>query len=204
MTSRRDFLHSAAVLSAAPLASGTALGAEDAKPRIENAIPDIAAAGFSAVFDARFPASRAFGERARGLGALTGGFDGDVTHLWRTELLARWKAKPALTVGLTDRHALFVLERLAWDQGMRVVFEAEHQPASGDRALHRIVRAGRGDLDASLSSAADRWAETLADHLLADPQLASADVSPTGAAMASHLAEPSKLHSWIIAPRNAA
>jgi hypothetical protein len=43
----------------------------------------------------------------------------------------------------------------------------------------------------------------LAEVLVAGSHVARRDFRPSGAAMAAYPGEPTKLHSWIIAPRQA-
>jgi hypothetical protein len=47
------------------------------------------------------------------------------------------------------------------------------------------------------------WPTVLADQLLTGSRVATRDFSPSGAAMAASIDEPTKLYSWIIAPRTA-
>src|SRR5690606_5304358 len=137
------------------------------------------------------------------LGAQAWPIAGDITELWQTELLTRWQARPGAIAGLTERPALFLLERLAWDHGLRVVFEAEHEPLSRSAALHRVVRTDAPDLALELDAAGASWPSALADALIAAGSVASADFRPTDSGLAARLGEPMKLHSWIIAPRSA-
>ena len=86
---------------------------------------------YKVVFDQRFPASVAFAREMSQLGAPIHAIDGDITDLWFHDLHAAWKKQPVAIAGLTAHGALFCLERLAWDHGMRVVFREEH-PADVD------------------------------------------------------------------------
>jgi hypothetical protein len=191
--SRRDFLHSAAVLSATPLA-GQAVFAAGREP--------VALKGV--VYDRRHVESRSFAGRAAGFGAPIRAIEGDITDLWQHELAARWQAGATAIAGLTERPALFVLERLAWDHGLRVVFEAEHVPDAAGFAEHRLVRTANPALALDLRSAGPSWPVALADRLFSGTRITTRDFTPSGAALAAHLAEPVKLYSWIIAPRSAA
>lgn len=193
MTNRRQFLQTAAALSAAPLAGRAAFADER----------EAAALG-AVIFDARHGDARRFGTRAGSLGAPLRAIEGDITPLWQHELLARWKAAPAAIAGLTERPALFLLERLAWDHGMRVVFEAEHEPVAGGGAIHRVLRTADPRLSRELEAAGPGWPSTLADALVAVGRAPARDFRPTDAGLAARLGEPAKLHSWIIAPRSAA
>ena len=196
MPSRRHFLKSAAVISASPLA-GRIVFADGAEPAALDAL----------VVDTRHHDARAFALRAARWSAPVREIGGDITELWQRELRVRWQggAAAVAVAGLTERPALFLLERLAWDYGLRVVFEAEHETAGEGSAAHRVVRSARADLKGRLEAAGPMWAAVLADSLLAGASgLASRDFRPTEAAMASSLDEPTRLHSWIIAPRPAA
>jgi hypothetical protein len=193
MTNRRQFLQTAAALSAAPLAgrAGFAGGSEPA-------------ALAAVVFDSRYRCARDFGAHAGPLGAALRAIDGDITALWQNELLARWKSSPAAVAGLTERTALFLLERLAWDQGLRVVFEAEHELSADNNATHRVLRSADPGLALALDDAGSYWPAVLAEALIAGNLAPVRDYRPTDAALAARLGEPAKLYSWIIAPRTAA
>ena len=73
-----------------------------------------------AVYDSRFAAARAFAAQAKLRGWTTAAIQGDVTDLWYHDLHARWRQGPAAVAGVTAANSLFVLERLAWDAGLRV------------------------------------------------------------------------------------
>ena len=157
------------------------------------------------IYDSRHGESRSFGGRARHLGLSTHTIEGDITGLWQTELRALWTEAPVIIAGLTERPALFLLEQLGWDHGLRVVYQAEHGVRAAGGAEHRIVRSAHPGLRRELEAAGAMWPHALAGQILTAPrEVASNDYTPSGAAMASSLREPTKLHSWIIAPRSAA
>ncbi len=193
MTNRREFLQTAAALSAAPLA-GRAAFAENHAAAVLDAV----------IFDARHAEARGFGARAALLGAPLRPIAGDITDLWQQELLPHWRQAPAAIAGLTERPALFLLERLAWEHGLRVVFEAEHEPVAHGVAIHRVVRTADERLARELESAGSAWPGALADALVGTTLAPARDTRPSDAALAAHLHEPAKLYSWIIAPRSAA
>jgi len=193
VTNRREFLRTAAALSAAPLAGRAAFAGGRER-----------AALAAVIIDSRHAEARDFGARAGTLGAPLHVIEGDVTNLWQNELLGRWKAAPAAVAGLTERPALFLLERLAWDHDLRVVYEAEHRPDERGDAAHRIVRSADRSLGLELAAAGRRWPGVLADALVAGIGAPSRDFRPTDAGLAAHLGEPTLLLSWIIAPRIAA
>jgi hypothetical protein len=103
--------------------------------------------------------------------------------------------------GLTERPALFLLERLAWDHGLRVVFEAEHDPDGRGGAAHRSC-ARRSGPRARARRRGAGLAGVLADALIAGHRHCGARLPPDRAGLAAHLGESMKLYSWIIAPRH--
>lgn len=189
MTNRREFLQAAAVLTSAPLLN-----------RVTFADGGTAVALNAVVFDSRHPQACNFAARAGQLGAPVHAIEADITEIWQSELLKRWQTGPAVIVGLTERPALFLLERLAWDHGLRVVFEAEHAP---DGAAHRVLRSGDAGLAGQLAAAGRDWPRVLADSVIAGTDATTRDYRPTDAAMAAYPGAPVTLHSWIIAPRQA-
>jgi hypothetical protein len=193
VTNRRQFLQTAAVLSAAPLAGRAAFAPGHASTALA-----------AVVVDSRYCEARDFGARAALLGAPLRAIEADITDLWQHELLGRWKASPAAVAGLTERPALFLLERLAWDYGLRVVFEAEHASAGQGVAAHRVVRTADPRLALELEAAGSNWTSILADALVAGTDAAARDFRPTSTGLAARLDAPTTtLYSWIIAPRTA-
>jgi hypothetical protein len=79
-----------------------------------------------AVFDERFAECRDFAAELRSAGVRTSAICGDVAALWYDDLRARLSENRLPMAGLTDRAALFCLEELARDVGMRVIFRADH------------------------------------------------------------------------------
>lgn len=80
---------------------------------------------YKVIFDERFPASVAFADHVRREGMPVHGIRGDITALWFHDLDLRWKQGPAAISGLTDANALFCLDLLARDKGMRVKARTE-------------------------------------------------------------------------------
>lgn len=193
MTNRRQFLQTAAVLSAAPLAGRAAFGSGREAVALD-----------ALIFDSRHAGARDFAAHAGARGAPLCAIEGDITDVWQHELRARWKAAPGAVAGLTERPALFLLEQLGFEHGLRVLFEAEHAPDGRGRAAHRVVRSAAPNLARELEAAGPDWPGVLADALIGGTRAASGDVRPTDAALAAYLGEPTKLYSWIIAPRTAA
>jgi hypothetical protein len=101
-----------------------------------------------AVFDERFAECRAFAAELHSAGVLTSAIRGDVAGLWYGDLRAHLRESRLPVAGLTDRAALFCLEELARDVGMRVIFRADHiidqdqhaRHAGFGRAMARLFR----------------------------------------------------------------
>ena len=110
MANRRQILTAGLIGSILPLGA-LASAAEAGQPM------DI----YRAVYDRRFASGRAFAAEAARRGWTTAAIEGDVTNLWYHDLAVRWRTGPAPIAGVTDAQALFVLDHLARDAGMRVI-----------------------------------------------------------------------------------
>jgi hypothetical protein len=196
MTNRRELLGAGLAASALSLAAPSTFAAVTGiAPAAERGGVPV----YKVLYDTRFPASVAFARRAATRGLSTQAMDGDMTQFWYDDLYHRWRQGPAAIAGLTAHGALFCLERLAWDQRMRVVFRAEHAPQA-DGVLHTI-EAPQPLLSAAARAAAEPgWAAAMADVVLQCP--GSRALGTTGAetvgAKSPRAAEP--LFSWLIAP----
>jgi hypothetical protein len=134
MIDRRRILQGGLAVTSLPLVAGLSLsGARSAHAKaLEH--PQL----YKVLFDQRFVESRDFGFEARSQGLSVQGFNGDITNVWYHDLHPRWKRSPAAIAGLTAHGALFCLERLAWDVGMRVTHRAE-QRYQGHEPLYSWV-----------------------------------------------------------------
>jgi hypothetical protein len=164
MTSRREFLQATLAASAVPVATGV-FGADQAPGSESLALkPTPPTLRFhTAVFDHRFPDSVAFAEAMKRLGVAVHGITGDMTDLWSRDLYPLWRTAPVPVAGLTAHGALFCLERLAWDHGMRVVFRAEHQYRP-DGGIDHLVCAQESVLPnvGGLATAGSQWSAHIA------------------------------------------
>jgi hypothetical protein len=115
MTNRREFLKAGLVASALPAVAGAELAGVLAGP----AVPL-----YKVLYDTRFAASAAFARRAEARGIAVYAMAGDMTRFWYDDLYHRWRQGPAAIAGLTAHGPLFCLERLAWEQRMRVVYRS--------------------------------------------------------------------------------
>jgi hypothetical protein len=94
---------------------------------------------YRAVFDERFAEGLAFADEMNSRGVITSGIRGDVAKLWYEDLRARLRQGPAPVAGLTDRVALFCLEELARDVGMKVFFRVDHMVDKSGHVRHEAT-----------------------------------------------------------------
>jgi hypothetical protein len=154
---------------------------------------------YKVLYDTRYPASVAFARRAASRGLAVHAMGGDMTRFWYDDLYHRWQQGPAAIAGLTAHGALFCLERLAWDQRMRVVFRGEHSTVDGCIA-HRFEGTARLLPSASAAAIGSTWAAELAAVVPGCPsgrferQLARAVTADVATLQGD------TLFSWVIAP----
>ena len=95
---------------------------------------------YKVIYDERFQASISFGRKMHGLGEAVHAMHGDVTNFWFHDLDLQWKERPVPIAGLTAHGALFCLERLAWDRGMRVmVREVQREMGDGEPLIYWTI-----------------------------------------------------------------
>jgi hypothetical protein len=200
MTSRREFLQIGIAASAWPLATQAARAAGfDGAGGAAAGVASLPL--YKVVYDTRFAASVAFGRRAASLGAAVHAIEGDMTSLWFDDIYHRWKESPVAIAGLTAQGPLFCFERLAWDQGLRVVFRAEHGPAE------HVLSGPEGLLDEARGVLANAdWAAQMATVVTRCPSgRAEIGHAAVGCARASGLSPADELlYSWVIAPASRA
>jgi hypothetical protein len=92
-----------------------------------------------AVFDERFSECRGFAAELYSAGVFTSAIRGDVAKLWYDDLRVHLRENRSPVAGLTDRRALFCLEELARDVGMRVIFRADHIVDQNGYTRHTAV-----------------------------------------------------------------
>ena len=129
MTNRREFLQVGLAASALPVTARAGFAAEPSMATVPL---------YKVLYDTRFAASIAFARRAVARGLVVHPMGGDMTRFWYDDLYHQWQKGPTAIAGLTAHGALFCLERLAWDQRMRVVFRGEHSLAAGGCIAHRF------------------------------------------------------------------
>jgi hypothetical protein len=179
MTNRREFLQHAttvvAPLVAAPLVGGAPATTAALEPGVSKY--------HAVLIDDRHAVARQFGSvmarRGAPVHAVT---DGDVTSLWLSSIGPAWRHGPVAIAGLTRPPVLFCLEQLAWSQGLRVIYHAEH-----------VV---------TPQSARATWPIAIADIVASGrPPFFSRHTGPTSAGLAPTPTQHAQLlTSWIIAP----
>lgn len=198
MTNRRQFLQigiAATVATQTVRAAGATLALDGG---VTDSVPL-----YKVLYDVRFPDSMAFARRAAARGAVTHALEGDMTRFWYDDLYHRWRSGAAAVAGLTAHGPLFCLERLAWDQGMRVVFRAEHK-AVPQGIDHRLSGPLTMLDDARRATGLEGWGAAMADVVLRCPS-GRAEIATADCHRASERLEVTEpLYSWVIAPASRA
>lgn len=198
MTNRRQFLQIGIAATTWPLASTAARAAE-------GLIGDEPLPIYKVIYDSRFAASRQFAEQARALGLAAHSIEGDMTRFWYDELYHEWKRGPVAIAGLTAHGAMFCFEQLGRDQGLRVVFGAEHAPAREGAIAHTL----RGPVamiaeSERLAHAAAGWSRCMADVVARCPrgkaEIVMREATTTEASSRAWDAGEDALYTWVIAP----
>jgi hypothetical protein len=150
--------------------------------------------------DGELAESVAYGEAAESSGFRLRVFArGDISDVWYDELDLLWRQQRVPIAGLTRHGPLFVLERFAWDRGMRVVFRGEHSPGPATVVSHRLRGSDEAVAAAArlVASGAD-WAEAFAlASTLTDPRRGR--VSARAFTSPGRLSSGERLYSWVIA-----
>jgi hypothetical protein len=140
MINRRQFIAAGAATASVAAALAGASIAADSPAGAGGAVADPLAAGPGSndharargphlvLFDERFAAARSFGASMREHGFTVQAIRGDVTDIWYVRLHPLWKRTSAPIAGVTAYAAMFCLEHLAWDHGLRMT---RHEPYGG-------------------------------------------------------------------------
>jgi hypothetical protein len=198
MASRREFLQIAGAALALPISARSGAKSAVASPAGAHA----AAPLYKVIYDERHASSRAFAAEVARLGAPVHAIKGDITDLWFRDLDARWKKQPVAIAGLTEHGALFCLERLSWDHGMRVVYRADHTYRADGYMEHEFSGSERMLREAvDLSSSGPDWSARVASLLTRCPAArAQASKLTVVTPAARQAGDPEHLVSWVIAP----
>jgi hypothetical protein len=191
MSSRRHFLKAAAAASLLPFAARTGMAATETGTTVRP---------WLVVADTHSAAAAAFAAEAGRWRIPVRGIDGDVTALWYEVLQPLWREQPMPIAGLTTRPALFCLERLAWDHGMRVVYHAEHTQRADGTFAHVALMPVHGLSSAELVASDKRWAAHVVSTLARLPAESAMARGPSAACTAAVLDETAAYFSWMISP----
>lgn len=197
MTNRREFLRTGATISALPMMGGSAMAAQRSPATLR---PH---ALHCFVFDGGFADARAVAAHADH-GAALHAIDGDVTELWYDVLDQPLKDTPRAIAGITTGEALFVLERLGWDRGLKVTYRGVHGLPKGGQVAHELTGPA-GLIHASLQDPAAPWTQMagrMASHALVGPAT-PAELTLTTADTSAG-ARDRVLYSWSMEPRRPA
>ena len=119
MLNRRELIVTSVALTlTAPKAGGRSADAAAAASGREPGTADIPVAQFVAAAD--LVAARLDAEAAARKGAAVVWIGSNLTPAY-AQLDLAWRRAPVAVAGLTTAHDFFVLERLAWDRGLRTV-----------------------------------------------------------------------------------
>lgn len=191
MTNRRDVIKAgvaaSAILGARPVLAAGQSGQPQNPP----------ANRFHAVlYDTRYADSIAFAEAARRRGHDTVAIQGDVTAYWYQHLDPLWRQGPVAIAGLTEPGPLFVLERLAWEKGLKIAFKAAHTSEEG-RVAHDLSGPAEAMPDLPSRGWAPMMAWLISDAALQNTGAASRQIGKGKATV--HMPEDG-LVTWVIAP----
>lgn len=167
-TTRRFFLRSAALGLLALPACGVAAGAESARTLSPGWRGNSGRLQFDRIFfDRRRAHALAFGETARQFGGRTHALSGDIDEECYEDLQRRWRTARTPVAGMTDFRALFLLQVMASDAGLRPVLRIHHC-GHGAAMTHEIFgsNASRETVGARLSHAGRDWSRVAARLVL--------------------------------------
>ena len=198
MANRRQFIQSGFALSALSLTGIPAVSART----VASELPSLRLERF--VFDSRFAPAVELARHAAHDGIPLAEMSGDLMDLWYDELDLRWKKGPMALAGMTTRGGLFVLETLAADHRMRVVYRGEHA-VSQDGAVEHILSGPAPLIARAIPNPDTSFWESLGRAMTRGPS----DRRPVSelnlrTAAVSAPARDEPLFSWIIAPRSPA
>ncbi len=151
-----------------------------------------------AVFDERFAEAQAFGRVFQSRGLPTSAIRGDVAALWYRDLRKRLLEQRLPVVGLTDRTAIFCLEELARDVGMKVQGRIEHTFDHRGTVTHQVTGPSAWSAAGRSLGSQEGFGGIMAS-LLNDPTLHGESFAAQKHAGPFSAADKRQLVSWWIA-----
>jgi len=198
MTNRREFLHLGVAALSLPIAARAGVSSElfpaDAQPHAEPL--------YKVCFDLRFQECAAFADEIKRRSIPTHGTRGDITELWFRDLYYRWKKAPVAIAGMTAPGAIFCLEMLAREAGMRVALRVDHRRLSDGRTEHEFagpeeVFTRAADAEGGGTGLPERMAKIVAQFPAERGRAAKLRFSEADLASSNG---PDHLVTWVIAP----
>jgi hypothetical protein len=200
MTNRREFLHLGVAALSLPIAA-RAGGVSEIFRRDTDAEP---MALYKVIFDKRFGACRRFANEMKRRALAMEAIRGDVTSIWYGDLYYQWKGgrameRAAAIAGMTAPGAIFCLETLARDAGMRVALRVDHR-WSGEQIEHEVAGPKNAlTRMAELEAARANWPQRIAEMVASFPVEAGSVVSARVFGEAARGADdPEHLVTWVI------
>lgn len=113
------------------------------------------------IADVRYQQGQRFIQKATKLNYVTRGVQGDPTDVWRSVLRPLWRDQKSTVAGITNLQALFCLEMLARDQGMRLVARRDLNPNNSSAGIPAVSSDGGEYWKAKLDTLLDGQFEKL-------------------------------------------
>lgn len=152
------------------------------------------------IFDKGIEKSEEFAKKMKALGTKIYEVNKDISQMWSEIISPTWgKNKNTAIAGLTSYETMFVLERLAFDKGMLMYFNAEHNIANSN--ISHKLQASKVELE-RIKKNLDKYDWTDALALKINNYEYKRIDSKTKISTINNKNEKNQiLYSWIIAPR---
>ncbi len=159
---------------------------------------------YKIVFDERYAACIRFAEELERRALATSAIRGDITDLWYEDLYHRWRKGTAAIAGMTAPGAIFCLEILARDAGMRVAMRVDHRRVE-ERIEHEFAGPAESlTLASEIQTSAGRWPERMAEMVARFPTERGRAMTARYSGQAERFnGEWEHLVTWVIAPAGA-
>lgn len=156
---------------------------------------------YKILFDERYSACERFAEEMERSARATQAIRGDITKLWYDDLYHRWKKGTVAIAGMTAPGAIFCLEMLARDAGMRVALRVDHRLTRG-RIEHEFAGPPEcAALALELETSAQRWPEKMAEMVARFPAERGLTMTARYSGRADgNRGEWEHVVTWVIAP----
>ena len=209
MTNRREFLHIGVAALSLPIAaraaasSGMLAGDKQSDEQREERRGDEPL--YKVLFDERFSTCVRFAKEAGRRALATQAIRGDITKFWYDDLYHRWKRGAVAIAGMTAPGAIFCLETLARDAGMRMALRVDHRVTrgrTGRRVEHEFAGPAQSvALAAELEPSGERWTEKAAEMVALFPAERGRTMTALYSGESDGIrGEWTHLVTWVIAP----